>query len=110
METSAGWLKIGGKCPFELVRLLPKRVVLKSKKICNSPTFVKKICKSPTFRKKFGCAFGASPFCLPFQIQRRILGSKVGNLKTPRFHVDNDSQQRADKTGEAGFVGLILEK
>ena len=22
----------------------------------------------------------------------------------------NDSQQRADKTGEAGFVGLILEK
>ena len=35
---------------------------------------------------------------------------KVENLKTQWFHVDNDSQQRADKTGEAGFVGLILEK
>ena len=64
----------------------------------------------PTFRKKFRLRLRRSPVCLPFQIQRRIMGVKVGNLKTQWFHVENDSQQRADKTGEAGFVGLILEK
>ena len=48
-----GWLKIGGKCPSEMVRLLPRRVVLKSKKNLQQPNI---------WRKKFGCAFGAAPF------------------------------------------------
>ena len=52
MGTSMGWLKIGGKCPSGMVRLLPRRVVLKSKKIA----------AAQHFEKKFGCAFGAAPF------------------------------------------------
>ena len=52
MGTSVGWLKIGGKCPFEMVRPLPRRVVLKSKKIATAQHF----------EKNFGCAFGAAPF------------------------------------------------
>ena len=96
-----GWLKIGGKCPSEMVRLLPRRVVLKSKK---------NLTTAQHLEKKIRLRLRRSPFCLPFQISRGLLGAKVGNLMTRLFHVGNDSQQRADKTGEAGFVGLILEK
>ena len=43
-----GWLKIGGKCPSGMVWLLPRRVVLKSKKNCNSPTFGEKNSAAPS--------------------------------------------------------------
>ena len=61
MGTSAGWLKIGGKCPSEMVRLLPRRVVLKSIKFYNSPTFGE---------KKFGCAFGVAPVVCHFKFKK----------------------------------------
>ena len=48
MGTSAGWLKIGGKCPFEMVRLLPRRVVLKSKKFATAQHFEKKNSVAPS--------------------------------------------------------------
>ena len=66
MGTSAGWLKIGGKCPSEMVRLLPRRVALKSKKNCNSATFGEKNSAAPS----------AQPLLFT------IPNSKVGNLKT----------------------------
>ena len=58
MGTSAGWLKIGGKCPSGMVRLLPRRVVLKSKEIATAQHLEKKI----------RLRLRRSPFCLPLQI------------------------------------------
>ena len=51
-----------------------------------------KIWNGPEIRKKFGCAFGAASFCLPFQIYRRLLGAQLGKMER---QWDNDSQNYA---------------